>query len=531
MNKKDLMAFVKGVNWETILVRLVASVLFSDTVLLFTTSAGYDVAWYPADISLVTFSVYIAAAFLILFSVKIIARSFPSDEWALLISALVYAASALLRKNDFYLSLGIFAGLMLVLWYLFREDKLWLKKLSLSKRSVIVIVSVLGAAFALFVGITTAFRYFSYRSPNYDFGIFSQMFYSMRETGLPIVSSERDRILSHFAVHVSPIFYLLLPGFIIFPTPAYLEIAQALLLASGLIPLYLICREKKLGSWATVVISFCYIAYPALAGGCYYDLHENKFLTPLILWLLYFIEKDKTLWICIFSVLTLLVKEDAAVYVACIALYIFFGKKKYLKGAGIFLGSVLYFGGVVYWLSHYGDGVMTYRYNNFISDPEAGLLGVIKTILVNPVYLFQECFTVEKLQFVLLMLLPLGFLPLLNKKYSQFLLLIPMILINLMSDYPYQHSVDFQYTYGVTALLFYLAVINLSEYKGGYKHSLMALMTAAAMVFSVAELPRRAKYAESYFSNREIIETFNTALSKIPEDARQGFDVFNSAPS
>lgn len=519
MNKKDLKSLIRGVKWELLAVRLIASVLFADTVLLFSTSVGYDSAHYPASISLSSFLVYTASAFFVLLSLKIIVDSFPSDEWALFIFALGYVFITLLRKNDFYLSLGITAGFMLVLWYLFRGDKLWLKKLRLSKRTAIIIVAVLGISFTLFVGITTAFRYLSYRSPNYDFGIFSQMFYSMRETGLPMVSSERDRLLSHFAVHVSPIFYLLLPGFMIFPTPAYLEIAQALMLASGLIPLYLICRERKLSPWTTVVISFCYAAYPALAGGCYYDLHENKFLTPLILWLFYFIEKDKTLWICIFSVLTLLVKEDAAVYVACIALYIFFGKKKYIKGAGIFLGSVIYFAGVVSWLNKYGDGIMTYRYKNFIANPDDGLLGVIKTIAVNPVYLFHECFTPEKVQFMVLMLLPLGLLPLVNKKYSQFLLLIPMVLINLMSDYQYQHSIYFQYTYGVTAILFYLAAVNLSEYRGGNKYGLLALMAASAMVFSVAELPRRAKYIESYFSNREIIETFNDTLSGIPEEA------------
>src|SRR5699024_7070503 len=95
------------------------------------------------------------------------------------------------------------------------------------------------AAFVAFVGGFGVFRYLTYSAPNYDFGLFSQMFYYMKETFMPLTTSERGTLLSHFAIHVSPIFYLLLPGYLIFPNPMYLQIMQAVILASGVIPLYL----------------------------------------------------------------------------------------------------------------------------------------------------------------------------------------------------------------------------------------------------------------------------------------------------
>ena len=52
-------------------------------------------------------------------------------------------------------------------------------------------------------------------------------------TGLPVTTCERDRVLSHFAVHVSPIYYLFLPFYALFPSPVTLEVLQALLLAFG----------------------------------------------------------------------------------------------------------------------------------------------------------------------------------------------------------------------------------------------------------------------------------------------------------
>ena len=63
------------------------------------------------------------------------------------------------------------------------------------------------------------------------------------------------------------------------------------------------------------------------------------------------------------------------------------------------------------------------------------------------------------------MLVPLAFMPLMIKKPSRIILLIPFILLNLMSDYTYQHNINFQYTYGSAAFLFYLMILNYQDMK------------------------------------------------------------------
>ena len=62
-------------------------------------------------------------------------------------------------------------------------------------------------------------KYRGFCSPAFDFGIFSQMFGSMIKTGIQYTTVERNELLSHFAVHCSPIWYLMLPFYFIFPTP------------------------------------------------------------------------------------------------------------------------------------------------------------------------------------------------------------------------------------------------------------------------------------------------------------------------
>ncbi len=108
---------------------------------------------------------------------------------------------------------------------------------------------------------------------------------------------------------------------------------------------------------------------------------------------------------------------------------------------------------------------MINRFDNFISDKRLGLASMFKTILVNPAYVLSQIAVKDKIMFFLEMLLPLGFLPLMTKDWQKWTLLIPFVLINLMSNYKYQHSIYFQYTYGSGALLIYLALVNFRDIK------------------------------------------------------------------
>lgn len=174
----------------------------------------------------------------------------------------------------------------------------------------------------LFLCAWTLGRVYSFRVPTFDFGIFSQMFYNMKESFRPITTVERDGLLSHFAVHVSPIYYLLLPFYALVPTPATLEVLQVAVIVSAVIPMWLIGKHHGLSGLQRMLLCAVLLLYPALSGGAGYDLHENCFLAPLLLWLFYGIDRKSTAITAIAAVLTLMVKEDAAVYVAVIALWL-----------------------------------------------------------------------------------------------------------------------------------------------------------------------------------------------------------------
>lgn len=390
------------------------------------------------------------------------------------------------------------------------------------------VTAVAAIGFFVLVTVWTVCRVYSFCTPTYDFGIFSQMFYNMKQSGLPLTTVERDGLLSHFKVHVSPIYYLLLPFYCLFPTPATLQVLQAAVLASAVIPLWLLAGKHGLSPKFRTALCVLLLLYPAYAGGASYDIHENAFLTPLILWLLYALDTNRRLLTWLFAALVLFVKEDAAVYVAVTALYVIVRalvtkeyKKQLYTGILLFAVSVLWFLGVTTYLSMVGDGVMTYRYKNFMIDNSGSLLSVVKAVLLCPMKAVYECVDPEKLTFIGQTLLPLLFLPVLTRKYQRYILLIPYVLINLMSDYQYQHSIFFQYTYGSTAFLFYLTAVNLADIKQNWK-KIGAVSIAAAFalaMFCSLIIPEVSAYHKRYTQNRLYYQKVSETLDTVPEGA------------
>ena len=388
----------------------------------------------------------------------------------------------------------------------------------------------MAAAFFLFVSAWTVGRVYSFCTPTYDFGIFSQMFYNMKESGAPMTTVERDGWLSHFAVHVSPIFYLLLPFYCLFPTPAALQVLQAAVITSAAIPLWKLGKHHGLTGVQRMLLCAVLFLYPAFSGGTSYDIHENCFLTPLLLWLFYGIDRENIPITAFAAVLCLCVKEDAAVYVAVIALWLIVrtslhpktgGRRALVTGIVLLSGSLGWFFAVTGYLARMGDGVMTYRYGNFLYDGSGSLAAVVKAVLMCPMKAVYECVDGEKLRFLAMTLVPLLGLPLLTRRYERYILLIPYILVNLMPDYPYQHSIFFQYTFGSFSCLLYLTLVNLADLKTARRRigCAAAAVAVSAVCFCTAVVPTAVYYPVEAIRHFADYQAVRDVLAEIPEDA------------
>lgn len=372
---------------------------------------------------------------------------------------------------------SVFAIIILVLCINYaKNQKIPLPTKDISFRTSLAIIITAFVILSTYWVLMLWARLEAFCAPGFDMGIFTQMYDNMvdpKHGFQPITTCERGSYLTHFAVHFSPILYLLMPFcFFIEPT-VVLVVAQIVLVLLGVFPILLICREIKLSNIKTTIISLLYLLYPVMSSGSFYDFHENAFLAPLILWTLYFSHKKKwynTLLMFIFALLVLMVKEDAAIYVAFISLYVMFGQKKYIRGASMFVMTVAYFFFAISMISHFQQdmlfgaegNMLSSRYANIIGN-DAGFLSLIKVVIVNPALYITESLTADKLTYILEMLLPLAFLPLITRKPSRWLLMCPFFILNLVTDYRYQHDIGFQYSFGSGALLVYLAAVNLAD--------------------------------------------------------------------
>lgn len=466
---------------------------------------------------------------MILFGISCCIKIEKVERWGIaIVFALIAVGTLSVSISKSYLGVCVLLTVILVIfgWLGWKE----LDEQTKTKSFYLKITAGLSVAFFLFVSMWTVGRVYSFGTSTFDFGIFAQMFYNMKEIGAPMTTVERDGLLSHFAVHVSPIYYMMLPFYWLFPTPVTLQVLQAFVITSAIIPLWKIGKYHGLSEFQRMLICALLLFYPAFSGGTSYDIHENCFLTPLILWTLYGIDKKNSIITAIAGILTLMVKEDAAVYVAVIALWLIVktllqfkesDKKDLLTGIIMLVVSVSWFLAVTTYLATNGDGVMTSRYNNFMYDGSSSLITVIKSIILNPMKAIYECVDEEKLKFIAMTLLSLLGMPLITRRYERYILLIPYVLVNLMSDYQYQHNIFYQYTYGSTACLIYLTIVNLADFKINWKRTsvlVMAIIISASCFYMVV-LPVGLKYPMKAIQRQEEYQKIRDILDTIPDDS------------
>ncbi|MBR1393266.1 MAG: DUF2079 domain-containing protein [Ruminococcus sp.] len=501
---------LKGAAFKLLISWLMVSAFYTANSSLPFTSPDFFI-----EIKLSVFITAVAVIWLLL--CRISDRKFISV--LMIVSATVYGILGAVGYTDFSFSVGCCAAVGLIIYFTDLSDI----RLHLHSSVKWIVAGTLMLFFTLFVGIICCLYYQNHWTPCFDFGLFAQMFHNMKETGLPLITCERDRLLSHFAVHFSPVFYLLLPAYALLPDPRTLLIMQALVVVSGVIPLVLICRRHSLSQPTVCAFAVIYTLYPCFAGGCFYYLHENNFLAPLILWLIYFCERGKPLPKLVFLLLLLTVKEDAAVYAAVISLYFLFTDKNYKCNLSMLSISVIYFLTVTYFLARFGDGVMTGRYDNYIYDGSGSLITVILAVIKDPVYVISQCFTRAKLIFILQMLLPLGFLPFITREPRRLILAIPFLLINLMTDYQYQFNISFQYCFGSGAMLIYMSAVNFSELR---RPKLLLNALCCSLIIAFGLYWHRLDYFDAYRDATEQRESVSRALALIPDDASVAASTF-----
>ena len=513
----------RHLSLERIVAALFTSALFAYIYQLLSNGNFSDLGSYYSSINFAAFIVVIAVGFAALLGFTYLLRQKYIIPWALMLST--FAVSVLFAANYkdggalFCVGVGV-VDLIVVMWEV-RGDKLGLSGISVSRKVALIVAAILFAFTTFIFGYFSSMKYQSYSDFTFDFGIFAQMYERMASSFAPNTTVERSYMMSHFGVHFSPIFYLFLPGYYIFRSPIYLFYVQSASVAAGIFAIYLIAGKLKLSGKLTVALELIYAFYRCLFNGTFYDFHENKFLTTIILFLFYFIISKNTVWEFVFAFLLLSVKEDAAIYLIVIALFVCINRKEVLRGL-IMLGmAIVYFIIAQQIVAASGtEGVMISRLSDYFVNGEKSFASVIKAVFFDFGFLIKQMFTVEKLPFVLWMFAPVLFAPFMTKKISSLILLFPIIPINLMQSWQYQYDVDYQYTYGVAALIIMSTIFVITKLKSDKKRVLVLTSLCLCAVMTVSLVYPKINSVKSYMKNTDgARQQVDALIDTVPADA------------
>ncbi|HXZ69697.1 MAG TPA: DUF2079 domain-containing protein [Streptosporangiaceae bacterium] len=192
-------------------------------------------------------------------------------------------------------------------------------------------VWVLAALTAAGYSVFALARYHTFQTGSYDLVIFDEAVrsYAHFGPGISIIKGLHNGFGPHFSVlgdHWSPILAMLAPLYWVFNGPQTLLIAQAVLFALAIPPLWMFTRRAFGGGQAAVVaaylVSVVYLLSWPIASALFFNFHEVAFAPVLTAVALERLQAGRLRTALIALAALLLVKEDMGLLVAGIGLYL-----------------------------------------------------------------------------------------------------------------------------------------------------------------------------------------------------------------
>jgi uncharacterized membrane protein len=372
----------------------------------------------------------------------------------------------------------------------------------------LVVISALtyGIVFSYF----TVLRHDSFFSAAWDLGNFNQAFYTTVYGG-KLFYYTSDLFFSPsgsiFAIHISPILFLVLPFYAIYPSPVTLLVVKSFAVGLAAIPLYLVTRDILESSRAGFLVALVYLLYPPLQGANWFDFQQAAFL-PLLLFLMYFFLMKKRWKLYIPTMLlALMVEEHVALIVSIFAVYYFLTSSsvrllpKSLKEFRMNEGTVSIL--TIAICAVYLLTAMLIKSSFPVNPDFADVYGATENFrilgssdvfsipiqaLLNPLNAFDALMYEYGLKFLYIILLfgPVLFIPLRNRfVFGILFLLMPFLL----SNYRPYYQVGVHYPFYVLPLIIVAVVYGLRRLDINARKFNFKTMIVVTLVFTISTSP------------------------------------------
>lgn len=254
-----------------------------------------------------------------------------------------------------------------------------------------------------------------------DLGEFDNLFFNALH-GHPFRAPAIDGDLRDFGalkVHAEFVLYLLLPFYALRPGPQALLVIQSTVVAVTAIPIYIFAAHRA-GRAAGAVIAVVFLLLPFVERPNFYDFHFVPVGMLFAATTICLVERcgaatlpsRRVRWLFAASfVLTLLSREDVAVGMAVVGLFVALSGHNPRLGIAMAATSAVYFV-LVKFVIMPRMGVMWFDaiYEDLKVPGQRGFVAVVDTLVSNPIFTVRKLLTEPKLLYALHLTVPLLFL-------------------------------------------------------------------------------------------------------------------------
>jgi uncharacterized membrane protein len=375
------------------------------------------------------------------------------------------------------------------------------------------------SAFAAGFGALAVLRHRSFHTGRFDLGNMTQAVWSTAHGDPLAVTNLAGEQTSRLASHFDPILVLFAPLWLLWPSPELLLATQAVAIALGALPVYWLARKHLEGERAGLGFALAYLLFPATQWLALSEFHPVALACPLLLFAFWFLDEDRLLPFAICAALACTTKEEIALAVAGLGLWYALARRRRVAGITIAIAGVAAAAVALGVVAHYNDGGDPFagRYEEVGGSPT----GILKTIVTDPLTIVRAAFDVDGLTYLLVLLVPLAFLPLAAP--LALLPALPDLALNLLSSTDTQTSIHFHYVAPLVPALFAAAIFAAARFERPIVKPLVALVLVSNFVLGAIPLWGAIPGGEDLQANAALVSdhdrTATRALRLIPDRA------------
>ncbi|MHB1130334.1 MAG: DUF2079 domain-containing protein [Ilumatobacteraceae bacterium] len=336
-----------------------------------------------------------------------------------------------------------------------------------------VLAYALMAMYAAYFTALTVGIHHGLGTSSYDFGLYDQGIWLLSRGKSPFVTLMGRNL---FGDHSSFILLLLVPLYWLFSSTATLLVVQSVVIALGGIPVFLYTRRRLSSDAMGAAMVAVYLLHPAVSWTNLENYHPDSFLALLVGLALYGALERKWRLFGFAVVLALLVKEDVALILVPIGVWVAL-RRDIKRGLMVAFGSVLAMCALIFVVMKHFTGV-TFR--NSWRIPFGGFRGLMWTAVRRPWKVMTYLAERDRLFYLWQILAPMGFVFIIA---PEIVLTAALVLFtNILSTFWYQYHVQYHYSLVVVPALVFGTAYAIGRAPKRSRNLLMSLVLASSLI-------------------------------------------------